>query len=194
MRATGLSRSRPGSTVTRSPPCGRRSADAARPLTRTLGRVDAVAEHSVVDGEQITRRRLHLSRRRAWATVRPAGTGSERPSTATGLAEPCSSSPASAAATAAASSHSSSHARGVSRSQADQGEGVPTRTRAARVAVDPGSSRWRLQPTTLWQRLGQSAPTYNEWYLPANPPPSRREHGVMRSAPHGSPGPWQRHR
>jgi hypothetical protein len=37
MRVTGLSRSRPGSTVTRSPPCGRCSADAARPLTRTLG-------------------------------------------------------------------------------------------------------------------------------------------------------------
>jgi hypothetical protein len=78
--------------------------------------VDAVAEHGVVDGEQITRRRLHLSRRRACATVRPAGTGSERPSTATGMAEPCSSSPASAAATAAASSHSGSHARRVSRS------------------------------------------------------------------------------
>jgi hypothetical protein len=93
-------------------PLGRR-----RPaVDQDPGRVDAVAEHGVVDGEQITRRRLHLSRRRAWATVGPAGTGSERPSRATGMAEPCSSSPASAAATAAASSHSSSHARGVSRS------------------------------------------------------------------------------
>ena len=93
-------------------PLGRR-----RPaVDQDPGRVDAVAEHGVVDGEQITRRRLHLSRRRAWARVRPAGTGSERPSRATGMAEPCSSSPASAAATAAASSHSSSHARRVSRS------------------------------------------------------------------------------
>jgi hypothetical protein len=92
-------------------PLGRR-----RPaVDQDPGRVDAVAEHGVVDGEQITRRRLHLSRRRAWATVRQAGTGGKRPSTATGMAEPCSS-PASAAATAAASSHSSSHARGVSRS------------------------------------------------------------------------------
>jgi hypothetical protein len=92
-------------------PLGRR-----RPaVDQDPGRVDAVAEHGVVDGEQISRRRLHLSRRRAWATVRPAGTGSEWPSTATGMAEPCSS-PASAAATAAASSHSSSHTRRVSRS------------------------------------------------------------------------------
>jgi hypothetical protein len=84
-------------------------------LTRTL-RVDAVAEHGVVDGEQITRRRLHLSRRRAWATVRPAGTGSKRPSTATGMAEPCSSQrwprqPPPPAATAAAMRDGSAAAR-----------------------------------------------------------------------------------
>jgi hypothetical protein len=73
--------------------------------------------------------------------------------------------PALAAATAAASSHSSSHARRVSRSQADQGEAVPTRTRAARVAVDPGSSRWRLQPTTLYRGRGnQRRPTTNGTY------------------------------
>jgi len=41
-------------------PLGRR-----RPaVDQDPGRVDAVAEHGVVDGEQITRRRLHLSRRR----------------------------------------------------------------------------------------------------------------------------------
>jgi hypothetical protein len=182
MRVTGLSRSRSGPTVTpiaaMRAPLGRR-----RPaVDQDPGRMDAVAEHGVVDGEQITRRRLHLSRRRAWATVGPAGTGSERPSRATGMAEPCSSSP---------------QQQPCARGQPQLGG--PGR----RCRHGPGRRVWLL----ILGRAGgacsqrphdrgwgnQPLPTTNGTYRQIHHP---RDGNMERcvSAPHGSPGPWRRHR
>jgi hypothetical protein len=102
--------------------------------------------------------------------------------------------PASAAATAAASSHSSSHARRVSRSQADQGEGVPTRTPGGACGcwswvepVAPAANDPMTEAGAISAYLLRMVPT-------GKSATSRREHGAMRSAPHGSPGPWRRHR
>src|SRR5919197_4498391 len=68
-------------------------------------------------------------RRRAWSTVRPAGTDAERPSIATRIIDGSSRSPPSARAIAVTVSHSSSHPGRVKRSLAGEAEGVRRRPR-----------------------------------------------------------------
>jgi hypothetical protein len=87
-------------------------------------------------------------RSRTCATVRPAGSDLERPSTITVTEASRRSSPSSATATSAAVSHSSSHARRVGRSLVGEGKGVRGGHGERRRVDGPGSSSWAPAATT----------------------------------------------